>query len=72
MTAKGLGGGRSPAALDALAAAYAELGRYREAVAEAEERLNLAEKQGSLELAPDIRERMALYRSGKPYRDNRE
>ena len=67
-----LSGGRSPESLDALAAAYAELGRFPDAITAAQHALELAEKQGDSKLAQDIRVRVALYQSGKPYRDMRD
>jgi Flp pilus assembly protein TadD len=60
--------GRSPEALDALAAAYAELGRFPDALAAAKKGLELATERDKRKLAADIRARMALYQSGKPYR----
>jgi len=50
--------------LDALAAAYAETGRFNEAVATAQRAAELA----PAEVGAEIRQRLALYRSGKPYR----
>jgi tetratricopeptide (TPR) repeat protein len=69
LTARRLSGGRSPDVLDALAAAYADRGRFPEAIATAQAALALAEKQGKSKLAQDLRARLALYQSGKPYRE---
>jgi Tfp pilus assembly protein PilF len=56
-----------PALLDTLAAAYAAAGRYADAVAAAERAVDLAGSRGDAALAADIRSRLALYRSGRPY-----
>ena len=61
-------GRRHPAALNTLAAAYASAGRFREALAVADEALALAEAGQLTELAAEIRARRALYAAGKPYR----
>jgi Flp pilus assembly protein TadD len=55
--------------LDTLAAAYAEAGRFSDAVATAREALKLAAGQDGPELAASIRGRIALYAAGKPYRE---
>lgn len=55
-----------PNYLDTLAAAYAEAGRYQDAVRIAERALVLTELDS--ELARDLRGRLALYRDGRPYR----
>lgn len=52
-----------------LAAAYAEAGRFAEAVAIAKHAIALAEKNGEPELAAKNRELLALYEAGKPYRE---
>ncbi|MHC4079916.1 MAG: tetratricopeptide repeat protein [Planctomycetota bacterium] len=54
--------------LDALAAAYAEVGRFDDAAATAREALALAEAAGDAGLAGGIRARLALYRRHTPYR----
>ncbi len=60
--------GRSePVALDALAAAYAETGDFRRAVETAEEAAKLAAAKDP-DRAREIRERVRLYRLGRPYR----
>ena len=53
---------------DTLAAAYAETGRFPEALAAARKALDLAVKQKSQAWADTIRSRIALYEAGKPYR----
>ena len=66
--AEQLTGGQAPEVLDALAAAYAETGRFPEALATARKALELAERQDKRELAHGLRTRIALYESGKPFR----
>jgi len=63
--------GGDPIALDALAAAYAESGRFSEAAATAEQALGEAANRKHHALAEAIRERLRLYQSGAPYRDPR-
>ncbi len=57
-----------PLALDALAAAYAETGKFDEAVTAAKKALELALKQGSNKLALTIKKRLQLYQKERPYR----
>jgi tetratricopeptide (TPR) repeat protein/mono/diheme cytochrome c family protein len=57
---------RDPSALDALAASYAALGRYDEAVQTATEALGLLTGDGD-ERAAAVRDRIALYRRHKPF-----
>ena len=57
--------------LGTLAAAYAEAGRFEEAIATAEEAIKLAESQGLRDLENRNRELLVLYRSGKPWREPR-
>lgn len=64
-------GGRIPICLDTYAAALAAAGRFEEAVAIAERGRALAEEQEQAELAAAIDERLALYESGRPYRQPR-
>ena len=59
---------RSPQALDALAAAYAEIGRYSEAVTAAATALHLARLASKTKLARQISERLALYEKRRPFR----
>jgi len=56
------------AALDALAAAYAETGRFAEASQKARQAADLAEAAGQKALATELRRRLALYQAGKPWR----
>jgi tetratricopeptide (TPR) repeat protein len=57
-----------PLALDALAAAYAEVGNFDEAVSTAEKALELALIYGPKELALGLKKRLKLYQAGWPYR----
>ena len=57
----------SPSSLDTLAAAYAEAGRFEQAVATAEQALELARQQQESELAGKIASRLDLYRQQRPY-----
>jgi len=59
-----------PLALDALAAAYAEAGRFKEAVLTAQKGLELALKMGPKALALSLENRLKLYHTGRPYRQN--
>jgi Flp pilus assembly protein TadD len=61
-------GGKTADVLDTLAAAYAEAGRFAEAVASAERALAIAQAQTN-RLADEIRARLNLYQRGLPYRE---
>ena len=63
-----LTGGRQPAILDTLAAAYAEAGRFTEATATARRALALANQQKDAQLATGLSARIALYQAGTPFR----
>ena len=63
---------RNPAIAMTLAAAYAESGRFSDAIKTAEHFLKIANESGSVALAQTARQQLALYRSGKPFRDNRQ
>jgi len=58
-----------PAFLDTLAVAYAAAGNFPEAVKTAEKAIKLAEAAGEKDLAKEIQERLGLYKSGQPYRE---
>jgi Flp pilus assembly protein TadD len=60
---------RKPVAFDVLAAAYAELGRFPEAVETAQRAVSLATSQNNPALADHIRARLRLYQSARPYRE---
>ena len=57
-----------PGALDALAIAYAGKGDFPQAVETANKGITTAEAAGQKALADEIRKRLHLYRSEKPYR----
>ncbi|MBL7219611.1 MAG: tetratricopeptide repeat protein [Phycisphaerae bacterium] len=63
-----LAGGQAPVQLDTLAAAFAEAGQFTEAVETASKAAGLADKTGDADLAKRIRNRLSLYRAGKPFR----
>ena len=65
-----LAGGKQPAILDTLAAAYAEAGRFPEAVEIASQLLELARKQDNRRMAEALGVRLALYQAGAPFRDS--
>lgn len=54
-----------------LAAAYAEAGRFPDAVATAETALELATNLGNLQMADVIRSQLVFYRAEQPFRDVR-
>ena len=56
-------------AMDTLAAAYAEAGRFAKAVETAQAALTLAESAGQKEAAAQVHRRLQLYQSGQPYRE---
>ncbi len=58
--------------LDTLAAAYAEAGRFSEAVKSAEQALALATSQNNVALADALRVRIKLYRTESPYHDTQQ
>jgi tetratricopeptide (TPR) repeat protein len=59
-----------PLALDALAAAYAETGRFKSAVLIAQKAFKLALSYGPKELALELEKRLALYQNRRPYRQS--
>jgi tetratricopeptide (TPR) repeat protein len=67
--AEQLSSGRHPEILDTLAAAYAEAGRFPDAVETAERALHLASNQSNTILADDIRTRLKLYETNSPYHE---
>jgi tetratricopeptide (TPR) repeat protein len=60
----------APGRLDTLAAALAATGQYAEAVRTIEKAISLAEQRGAGEMATGFRERLELYKAGKPYVDD--
>jgi len=63
-----LADGRNMNVLDALAAAYAEVGRYGDAQAVARQAFGLAAEQGNTAMQRGIRERLRYYARGLPVR----
>ena len=63
-----LTGGRKPHFLDTLAAAYAEVGRFDQAIKTARQAYRLLRHTSVATTAEQVRSRIALYESGKPYR----
>jgi tetratricopeptide (TPR) repeat protein len=60
-------GGGNPVFLGTLATAYAEAGRFPEAVETAQRALQLAEAQSNPALADAIRSKLKLYQAGSPF-----
>jgi len=64
--------GLDPAVLDTLAAAYAEAGRFPEAVQAAQSALGQATAAGNVALAAALKMRLERYQAGAPFRDLRD
>jgi tetratricopeptide (TPR) repeat protein len=62
--------GEDPAILDTLGMAYAENGRFAEAVETARRALRLARAQNNSSLADDLGKRIDMYKTRQPYRDD--
>jgi tetratricopeptide (TPR) repeat protein len=62
-----LAGGDNPIILHTLAAAFAEAGRFSEAVATAQRALHLAEAQTNTTLAGQLQSELKLYQAGSPF-----
>ncbi|MGJ5816652.1 tetratricopeptide repeat protein [Paludibaculum fermentans] len=60
---------KDPILLDGLGAAYAEAGRFAEAIRAAGEALQLAEARQDKEMAAAVKARIVLYRGGQAYRE---
>jgi tetratricopeptide (TPR) repeat protein len=58
--------------LNTASEAYAEAGRFREAVSKAEQALKLAQAAGQNQFADSIRKRIELYRRGMPFHTRRQ
>jgi protein O-mannosyl-transferase len=67
--AERLSEGRNPMILGTLAAAYAEAGRFPEAIATAQRAAQLATAQSNSALLNILRVQMELYQASRPYRD---
>ena len=64
--------GQQPAIVDTLAAAYAEAGRFAEAVETAQQALALASSQNNATLAAKVRARIRLYQAGTRYHETQQ
>ncbi len=64
-----LSGGKIPMVFRVLAAAYAENGRFSDAIDTAQRGGALANRAGNPALASELEKNIALYQSGKPLRD---
>ena len=64
-----LSGGKIPMIFRVLAAAYAENGRFSDAIDTAQRGADLANRTGNPALASELESNIALYQSGKPLRD---
>jgi tetratricopeptide (TPR) repeat protein len=64
-----LAGGENPSNAATLAAAYAEAGRFPEAIASAQRALQLAAGQNDAAMAAAIQAQLKLYQAGSPFRD---
>jgi len=62
---------QQPLALDSLAAAYAEVGSFDDAVSTAKKAFKLALEQGPEELVQGLKKRLQLYEKRRPYRQTR-
>jgi protein O-mannosyl-transferase len=65
-----ISGGREPQFLRTLAAAYAESGRFSEAVATVQQAAVIANMQGKTKLANNLQKDLVLYRGRMPLRQN--
>jgi tetratricopeptide (TPR) repeat protein len=63
-----ISGRKQSGPLDTLAAAYANAGRFEEAVKTGEEAFSIAKAAGENDFADSIRARIALYKTGSPFR----
>jgi protein O-mannosyl-transferase len=64
--------GKEPAVLGTLAAAYAEAGRFADALQTAAKALTLATEQGNQPLAESVRAKLPLYESHTPFHETRQ
>ena len=64
-----LSGGKIPMVFRIVAAAYAEDGRFADAIKAAQRGVDLADSQGNSALAADLRNSISLYEAGRPLRD---
>jgi tetratricopeptide (TPR) repeat protein len=64
-----LSGGKNPRVIGTLAAAYAEAGRYSDAIATVRRALQIAGAESNSPVAGTLRTNLALYQAGTPLRD---
>lgn len=64
-----LSGNKDPRFLDTLATAYAQAGRFPEALATLKEAISLAASTGSKGLVLDLEKRLESYEAESPYRE---
>jgi Flp pilus assembly protein TadD len=64
-----LSGDKNPELIDTLAAAYAEAGRFPEAMSAANHALQLAVNQSNASLTEALRTQISFYQAGLPFRD---
>jgi tetratricopeptide (TPR) repeat protein len=64
-----LSGGKDPVVLQTLAAAYAESGRFADAIVSARQALELSATQTDRSLDEALRAQIGLYQAGLPFRD---
>jgi tetratricopeptide (TPR) repeat protein len=64
-----LTGGEQPFVLDTAAMAYAEMGRFQDAESSLSRAIDLTEKSGGTNELSEMRARLRLYQSGRPYRE---
>jgi tetratricopeptide (TPR) repeat protein len=67
--AKQLSGGNDPGILDTLSAAYAETGRFDEALAAEQQAAAIAEQEGDAALESSIKDHVERYESKEPLRE---
>jgi hypothetical protein len=65
-----LSGGADPAFIGTLGAAYAEAGRFPEAVGAAQRAQQLAAAQNNTALVDALQVQIGRYQAGSPFRDN--
>ncbi len=65
-----LTGYNQPKMMDTLAAAYAEAGRFPEAIQATRKAMDLARPSGKTALLKQLEARMPLYQAGQPYHMN--
>ena len=62
--------GDDPRPLGTLAAAYAEIGQFSDAVETAQQAIDLAMRLGEKETAEELRAQIAVYRANRPYHES--